>query len=145
MASIKEVTLTARSLGGYKIEARARDHVSYVDQPKPAGGTDSGPTPLEYLFVSLAGCIITIGKIIAHQRKLELRDIRVDVSGKLDLDVLMGKNSESRAGFTGITVRVDIDADMTREEKVALLEEIDRRCPISDNIAHVTRIDLEVV
>ena len=99
--TIKTVSIDAIQLDGFKIETRSRQHVALVDQPIAGGGTDSGPTPLEYLFVSLASCIVTIGHIIAKQRRLPVRNIEVHVEGELDTDVLMGKNSEVRAGFPG--------------------------------------------
>jgi uncharacterized OsmC-like protein len=120
------------------------NHVALVDQPKAGGGTDSGPSPLDYLFVSLAGCIATIGHIIAKQRSLPVRGIQVNVEGELDLDILMGKRKDARAGFEGIRVITTIDADMTQAEKEQYLREIDERCPISDNIHKMTPMQFVV-
>jgi len=145
MATNKKVTLSAKLVEGFKIEATARDHKLFVDQPVSGGGTDAGPTPLEYLFVSLAGCIITVAKVCARQKRIGLRDIKVEIEGELDLDRFQGKSTDARAGFSSIKVKVDLDADMTPEEKRAFIEEVDSRCPISDNIAHATPITFEVV
>ncbi len=140
----KLVSVDATLLDGYKIETKSRQHVSIVDQPVAGGGTDAGPTPLEYLFVSLAGCIATIGQIVAKQRRLPIRNIEVHVEGELDTDVLMGKSTEVRAGFSGIRVLTKIDGDMTQEEKEAFLRDVDARCPISDNIHSLTPIEFVV-
>ncbi len=140
----KLVSIDAVQVEGFKIETKSRQHVSIVDQPQAGGGTDAGPTPLEYLFVSLAGCVVTIGHIIAKQRRLPVRKIEVHVEGELDVDVLMGKSTATRAGFSGIRVHTKIDADMTQEEKEALMRDIDERCPISDNIHNLTPIDFVV-
>ncbi len=142
--TIKTVSVDAIQVDGFKIETRSRQHVALVDQPQAGGGTDSGPTPLEYLFVSLAGCIATIGHVIAKQRRLDVRSIKVHVEGELDTDVLMGKNDTVRAGFSGIRVITQIDADMTHAEKEAFLRDIDARCPISDNIHKLTPIEFVV-
>ena len=144
MATIKHITVDATQLNGFSIEAQARDHKVFIDQPQASGGQNSGPNPLEYLFFSLAGCIITIGHIIAKQRRLPVRNIQVRVEGDVDTEVFMGKSTAQRAGFTGIRVITTIDADMTQEEKEQFLEEIDARCPISDNIHHTTPIELVV-
>ncbi len=141
---IKHVSIDAAQIDGFKIEVKARQHVAYVDQPPAGGGTDSGPTPLEYLFFSLASCIVTIGHVVAKQKQLPVRKIEVTVEGDLNTDVFLGKNTEERAGFTGITVHTKIDADMTREEKEAFLHEVDVRCPISDNIHNLTPIEFVV-
>ena len=141
---IKTVSVEAKQVEGFKIETRSRTHVAWVDQPMAGGGTDAGPTPLEYLFVSLAGCIVTIGHIIAKQRHLPVREIEVSVEGELDTDVLMGKTDAVRSGYSDIRVRTRIDADMTQEEKEQYLREIDARCPISDNIHQLTPIQFIV-
>ncbi len=87
---------------------------------------------------------MTIGHIVAKQKRLAIRKIEVHVEGELDTDVLMGKNTEVRAGFSGIRVRTKIDADMSLQEKEQFLREVDARCPISDNIHNLTPIEFVV-
>jgi uncharacterized OsmC-like protein len=141
---MKTVSVDAVQVDGFKIETKSRQHIAIVDQPTAGGGVDSGPTPLEYLFISLSGCIITIGNIIAKQRRLPVRKIEVHVEGELDTDVLMGKNTTDRAGFTGVRVQVKVDADMSQAEKEAFVKDIDARCPISDNVHNLTSIEFFV-
>lgn len=141
---MKTVSVSAMQVEGFKVETKSRSHVAFVDQPVEGGGTDSGPTPLEYLFISLAGCFVTVGLIIAKQNRLPLRKIEVTVDGDLDTDVLMGKSTAVRAGFSAIRVHAKIDADMTKAEKEQLLRDIDARCPISDNILNLSSIEFMV-
>ncbi len=141
---IKTVSVDAIQVDGFKIETKARQHIAIVDQPPAGGGTDSGPTPLEYLFVSLGSCVVTIGHIIAKQRHLPVRKIEVHIEGEVDTDVFMGKSVEARAGFSGIRVHAKIDADMSQAEKEAFLRDIDARCPISDNIHELTPVEFVV-
>jgi uncharacterized OsmC-like protein len=138
MATIKHVQVEAHMGERFKIESKIRDHTLYVDQPKTGGGDDAGPTPLEYMFLSLAGCIATIGRIVAKQKRITLRAMDVKVEGELDMEVLMGRNPDSRSGFTGLKVTARIDADMSKEEKEQFLHEVDRRCPVSDNLHSLT-------
>jgi putative redox protein len=142
--TIKTVSIDATQVDGFKVEAKMRQHTAIIDQPVAGGGTDSGPTPLEYLFISLASCVVTIGHIVAKQRHLPLRKIEVHIEGDVDTDVFMGKSTEARAGFSGIRVHTKIDADMTQEEKEAFLRDVDARCPISDNIHNLTPIEFVV-
>lgn len=142
--AIKTIRVGAIQVDGYKIETRSRQHVSIVDQPPAGGGTDSGPTPLEYLFVSLASCFVTIGHIIVSQRRLPVRGIEVHVEGELDTDVFLGKSTAMRAGFSAIRVRAKFDADMTQAEKEQFLKEIDARCPISDNVHNISPVEFVV-
>jgi uncharacterized OsmC-like protein len=138
VATIKQVRVEAHLGERFKIESKIGNHTLIVDQPKMGGGDDAGPTPLEYFFLSLAGCIATIGRIAAKQKRINLRGMDVKVEGDLNVEGLMGRNPDGRSGFEGITVTVKMDADLTKEEKEAFLVELDRRCPVSDNIHSTT-------
>jgi uncharacterized OsmC-like protein len=140
MSAIKAVHMEAKQIEGFKIETKVRNHTMIVDQPEAGGGTDSGPTPLEYQFAALSSCVITIGHIIAKQRRLPVRNIAVNVDGTLNGDVLMGKDHDDRAGFSAFNVCVTVDGDMTQAEKERFVADIDKRCPISDNVHNVTPI-----
>ncbi len=141
---VKTVCVDAVLVEGFKVETKSRKHIAFVDQPVEGGGVDSGPTPLEYLFISLAGCVVTIGQIIAKQKRLPVHNIEVHIEGELDTDVLMGKSTAVRAGFSGIRVHTKIDADMSQEEKEKFVHDIDARCPISDNILKETPIKFKI-
>lgn len=142
--AISKVSVSAVNKGGYRIDVNA-SHSFVIDQPVAAGGTNKGPNPLEIFLSSLAACICTLGRIIATQRNISLRGIEARTEGDIDKDFLMGKTSEGRAGFTEIRTYVKIDADMTSEEKNEFLLEIERRCPIADNIALTTKVEAEVL
>jgi len=140
----KNVTVVATMGEGFKIESQIRDHAVAIDQPQAAGGTDTGPTPLEYFFFSLAGCIGSIARIMANQRRLAIRSMQVTVSGELDMDVLLGKNTDDRAGFQGVDIKVSMDSDLSADEASAFLQEVERRCPVSDNIMSGTPVTIEL-
>jgi len=138
VATVKRVRVDAHMGERFRIESTIGNHPLIVDQPKTAGGEDAGPTPLEYFLLSLAGCIATIARIAAKQKRIALRSMDVTVEGDLDVEGLLGRNPQAPVGFSGITVTVKMDADLTREEKEAFLAEVDRRCPVSDNIHRLT-------
>lgn len=140
----KDVSIEAVLGEGFAIESRMGQHTLHVDQPVAVGGTDTGPTPLQYLLLSMAGCMGAIGRIIATQKKLPLHGMTITVNGTIDTDRLMGKETDARIGFDNIQVLVDIDADMTPEEKESLLEEIEARCPIADNLLNVTGVTAQL-
>ena len=93
MATIKSVKVTATGPDNWLITTKAGIHTALVDQPEAMGGNNEGPSPLDYVFISLASCLITIGKIVASQRKIELRGMEVEVSGELNLEVLRGQEN----------------------------------------------------
>lgn len=144
MATVKKVQVEAHLGERFKIESTIGSHTLIVDQPKTGGGEDAGPTPLEYFLLSLAGCIATIARIAAKQKRITLRAMDVKVEGDLDVEGLLGRNPQAPVGFSDITVTVKMDADMSQEEKEAFVHEVDRRCPVSANIHDATPVKLVV-
>lgn len=141
---VKTVHVQVRQHGGYRTECAAGKHTVIIDQSTAAGGTDAGPTPLEYQLMALGGCIAAIGRLITNQRKLPVRGFDMEIRGEIDTDPLLGKPSASRVGFRGIEVRVRVDADMTPEEKRKFIEEVEARCPISENLKNPTPVHVVV-
>ena len=140
----KTVTVESKLGGAFVVESDIRGHKIIIDQPTNAGGSDTGVTPLELMFASLAGCIGSIGRIVAMQKRIDLRGMDIKVEGPLDTDGLLGKPIEGRVGFEGITVTVDVDADMTDAEKEAFIHEVDARCPVSENLLNATPINVHL-
>jgi uncharacterized OsmC-like protein len=144
MAKMKTVSIEAKLGEKFKVEVKAGNHTLYVDQPQAGGGADEGPNPIEYLFTSLAGCIATAARIIAIQKRIKLNGMDMKIEGVFDTEIILGKSKENRPGVTGINVTLNIDSDMTKEEKQAFVEEIESRCPVSDNIENATPVKFEV-
>lgn len=140
----KTVKINSAWKGGMRIDVEARDHSLVIDQSQAGGGKDEGPNPLEYQLFALGGCLGTIAAIVAKQERITMRGFSAVVEGDLDTDFLMGKTTEGRPGFTEIRVAVEIDADMTAEEKEAFLHKVDARCPISDNLVNGSKVVFEV-
>lgn len=141
--AISTLKLSAEMGNSFKTDIHCSNDF-IIDQPKAMGGEGLGPNPMEIFLSSLPACICAVGRIIAAQKRIKLNGIKVEVEGDLDKDFLMGKTTEGRAGFTEIRSFVEIDADMTKEEKEAFLHEITNRCPIADNMMH-TSVVKEIV
>jgi uncharacterized OsmC-like protein len=139
-------TIKTSAVMGEKFSTKVNcSHPFVIDQPKMMGGDDEGPNPLEIFLASLPACICALGRIIANQRRIELRGMEVEVEGDIDKDFLLGKTTTGRAGFTEIRSFVHIDADMGKAEKEAFLKEIATRCPIADNMIYTSVVKPVVV
>ncbi|PVX51984.1 putative OsmC-like protein [Balneicella halophila] len=140
--STMKVTATMGST--FKTDIKA-SHDMVIDQPKAAGGSDLGANPLEYYLSGLAGCLCAITRIIANQRKLEVKNMEVNLEGDIDKAFLMGNTEEGRAGFTELRLSVKLDApSLSKDEKEALIHEAEKRCPVADNIENETVIKVAV-
>ncbi len=143
--AVKTVKIESKLDSKFKIESDIRGHAIVVDQPASAGGTDAGPTPLEYLMVSLAGCVGSIGRIVAMQKQLAIRGMTISVEGDINVDGLLGKPTEDPVGFTEFRILADIDADMTAEEKDAFIHAVDARCPVSWNLLNASKVTVSAI
>ena len=140
--ALKTVKIESVLDAKFKLESSVHGHKVIVDQPANAGGTDAGPTPLDYLLVSLAGCIGTIGRIVAMQKRIALRGMKITVEGDINTDGLLGKPTDDPVGFKEFRILADIDADLTAEEKEAFIHEVDSRCPVSFNLLNGTPVKI---
>lgn len=139
--TLKTIRASGNLDHAFAITVESGNHVIRMDQPKNAAGQDLGPTPLEIILAAVAGCFGTIGRFLAHQRKFELRGMQFEIEADYDPDGLLGRRDDVRPGFQALRVKVEIDADLSREEKQAVLEEIERRCPLADNLVNGTRLE----
>jgi len=135
MPRIKAYSVTSTLTEGLRAHTPIYDHEITLDQPVKAGGTDQGPTPIDAFLSTIGSCLGTIGRIVAKQKGITIGKMEFTVSGEVDLDVLLGRNEEDRAGFTSINVVADIESpDLNKEEKLTFLKEVDRRCPVSETV-----------
>lgn len=143
--AVKKLQVEVRQGSGFKTECKAGKHTVIIDQPTGAGGTDAGPTPLDYQLFALGGCIAAIGRIVATQRRLNIRGLEVMMEAEIDTDGLLGKATDKRIGFGAITARVKIDSDLSPEQQRQFLHDVDKRCPISDNLQNATPVNITLV
>lgn len=96
--------------------------------------------PLQLYFCGLASCMTSIALMTARMRRIEMRKFDVTVDADIDYEGLMGKNPDLRAGFEKINVTVDMDCDLTHEEKVEFIDYIEKHCPVADNTVNQSNV-----
>jgi uncharacterized OsmC-like protein len=136
-----KVLITGESENPTKMNLKAGKFTLVIDEPKGMGGTDEGPSPIQVLLMSLAGCLNVTGHEVAKQKGLKLNGMNVTIEGVMNPCTFIGCSFEERAGFQNI--KVTVHANMpgaTEEEKEAWLKETESRCPVTDNIRADTTI-----
>lgn len=135
-----EFIVTGTSESPTKLAVSARDFTFFIDEPADSGGTDTGPNPPEYALASLAGCMNIVIQMIAKERGLEVRGLKLTVKGALDPARFMDQPTENRTGFQEIVVIADIDSDASAADLNEVLRLSELRCPISDNLSETTPV-----
>jgi len=115
-----------------------------ADHPAIFASEDQGATPVEYVLVGLASCLTAGIAAIAQNRNIQLRSVKATLEAGMDLQGILGIDSDVRNGFSGIKVVFDIDADATREEINALVAQSQRRSAVYDIVTNPTNVSVEV-
>jgi uncharacterized OsmC-like protein len=115
-----------------------------TDHPEIFASEDKGATPVELVLTGLAGCLTAGVAAIAQLRNIQLRSVTATVEGGMDIQGILGVDSDVRNGFDGIKVKFDIDADATRDEIEALVAQSQKRSAVYDIVTNPTNVSVTV-
>ncbi len=115
-----------------------------ADHPEVFASEDLGATPAEIVLVSLASCLTAGIAAVAQHRDIQLRSVKATVEGGMDVQGILGMDSDVRNGFDGIKVRYEIDADATQDEIKAIVAQSQKRSAVYDAITNPTNVTVEV-
>ncbi len=115
-----------------------------VDHPEVFASEDKGATPVELVLTGLAGCLTAGVAAIAQHRKIQLRSVKATLEGSMDIQGILGIDTDVRNGFDGIKVHFDIDADASREEIEALVAQSQKRSAVFDIVTNPTNVSVAV-
>ena len=109
-------------------EAKMRDHVVLIDSSKDEGGDDLGPAPTELFLAALGGCIMINISRIAGRMRIDLRSVRMKISG-------IKEHNEHFSSFTELHVNVAIDANTNNNAKLEKLVRLaEENCTVSNTL-----------
>ena len=136
---------TVESFFGLGAEQSHRTEFSYdADHPEVFASEDKGATPVEYVLVGLASCLTAGIAAVAQNRSIQLRSVKATLEGGMDLQGILGIDSEVRNGFDGIKIVYDIDADASREDIAALVAQSQKRSAVFDIVTNPTNVAVEI-
>ncbi len=115
-----------------------------ADHPETFASEDNGAAPVEFMLVGLASCLTAGVAAIAQHRGIQLRSVSATLEGSMDIQGILGIDSDVRNGFDGIKVIFKIDADATPDEIKALVAQSQKRSAVYDVVANPTNIIVEV-
>lgn len=115
-----------------------------ADHPEIFASEDNGATPVEYVLVGLASCLTAGVAAVAQHRNIQLRSVTATLQGGMDIQGILGIDSDVRNGFDGIKVTYDIDADASREDIEALVAQSQKRSAVFDIVTNPTNVTVEV-
>jgi uncharacterized OsmC-like protein len=119
-------------------------HCVESDHPELFASEDHAPTPVEIALAGLAGCLTAGIAAVAQNRNIQLRSVKATLEAGMDLQGILGIDSEVRNGFDGVKVTYTIDADASREEIEALVAQSQKRSAVFDILTNPTDVSVMV-
>jgi uncharacterized OsmC-like protein len=138
---------TIRDFYGAGAEDASRDKPFEFTNGEPPVllGNNEGANPVEFLLHALAGCVTTTTVLHAAARGIKLRRLSTELSGKIDLQGLLGLDDSVMPGYESIVIRMDIDADCTEEELQALVSFAQDHSPVCNTVCRPVPVRIERV
>jgi uncharacterized OsmC-like protein len=115
-----------------------------ADHPEIFASEDLGITPVEYVLVGLASCLTAGVAAVAQNRGIQLRSVEAKLEGSMDLQGILGIDSDVRNGYDDIKVVFNIDADASKKDIEALVAQSQKRSAVFDVITNPTNVTVEV-
>ena len=123
------VVVVRGGAGGFAQEITAGAHRLISDEPVPAGGTDTGPTPYDLLLAALGSCTsMTIG-MYARRKQWPLEQVTVRLRHSRAHAEDCSACDQREARLTLIERDIALDGALDAEQRARLLE-IANRCPV---------------
>src|SRR6202048_2007474 len=110
-----------KSFHGLGEEQKHRTEFSFdADHPEIFASEDLGATPIEFVLVGLASCLTAGVAAVAQNRGIQLRSVDAKLQGSMDIQGILGMDSDVRNGYDDIKVTFHIDADAPKKDIEAL-------------------------
>jgi uncharacterized OsmC-like protein len=136
---------TVKGFYGLGEEQRRKSTFTFdADHPEVFASEDKGATPVELVLVGLASCLTAGIAAVAQHRNIQLRSVKATIEGDMDIQGILGIDSDVRNGFDGIKVTYEIDADAKREDIEALVAQSQKRSAVYDIVTNPTNVTVEV-
>ena len=130
---------------GFRSEARIRDFAPVQsDEPTGLGGTDAAPNPVEQLLGALGNCLAVGYAANASAAGIEIRDLRIELSGDLDLHSFLGLRP-GHAGYDAVVVDVHLEADADEQQLEQLHEAVIGTSPVGHTLQAATPVTINLV
>ncbi len=141
--AIDTVLVAETGNGKFENAVRSGKHRLLADEPASVGGTDSGPTPYDFLAIALGACTSMTLRIYADFKKLPVGAISVEVDhAKIHAADCIECTQDEKASTAKVDRferRIRVSGDVDEETRKKLVEIADR-CPVHRTLVKGARV-----
>jgi len=124
------------------MEVTTRNVSAIIDEPKAAGGTNLGLTPIEMLLGSLGSCVAITAFIYGSMKNVPIDDIQVQVEGDINTEGMMNLDSPITTGFQDIRFHFFVKSSAPAEQVRQILELAESKCPVGNTLRNGSKVTL---
>ena len=136
---------TIQGFHGLGEEQKHKTEFSFeADHPEVFASEDLGATPVELVLVGLASCLTAGVASVAQNRGIQLKSVEANLEGAMDIQGILGIDSDVRNGYDDIKVTFDIDADASQQDIEALVAQSQKRSAVYDVVTNPTNVTVQV-
>ncbi|MDH7445961.1 OsmC family protein [Aquimarina sp. 2201CG14-23] len=130
-----EITTLNQKVGDKEIEKQFQ---FTIDEPNELLGTNSYPTPQDYLLGGLAGCMMVGFVAGAANNNIELESVTLTINGDLNLRGFLSVDEQAPVGFEELKFNYDVKGNGTQADYDAIIENVRKTSPnyrtMTDNV-----------
>lgn len=143
--AIEHVRVMETGEGQFQNAVQAGRHRLFADEPTSVGGTDTGPSPYDFLSIALGACTSMTLRLYAARKGLSLGRVQVDVSHeKIHVrDGVAGADQPARPKIDCFTRVITVDGEVG-EELAAKIAEIAGKCPVHRTLENSAQVRTQV-
>lgn len=131
--------------GGFRSQAHIREFdPTPSDEPTALGGDDTAPNPVEQVLAAFGNCLAVGYAANASAAGIELRGLRIDLEGDLDLHTFLGL-ADGNAGYNSIDVKVHIESDAGPDQLQELHQKVISTSPVGHTLTRPIPVDVSLV
>jgi len=137
--AIGTVRADSRLIGDQASEVKRGQHLIISDEPREVGGSDNGPSPLDYFVAAVGFCENVTFARYATLQGLSFDSLETSVRRHWDRRG-QGDYTDIEPAFTDFVVETRVASTDSVEKIKRVTEIVHKRCPMHSTIARVGKV-----